>query len=104
MLELSRDWRESITLSSRDPHLGQRIVFGGVIITLDVVVSTARRSFRRPILSSRGRRSAPRDSHPESASRRRDVCVARIVGPGFTAQRATTRVTPSPRERSFAVF
>src|SRR5689334_12749148 len=28
MLELSRDWRESMTLSSRDPHLGQRMVFG----------------------------------------------------------------------------
>src|SRR5438309_6786043 len=26
MLELSRDWRESMTLSSRDPHLGQRMV------------------------------------------------------------------------------
>src|SRR6476660_2313452 len=26
MLRPSRDWRESITLSSRDPHFGQRIV------------------------------------------------------------------------------
>src|SRR5207237_3689106 len=26
MLRPSRDWRESMTLSSRDPHFGQRIV------------------------------------------------------------------------------
>src|SRR6266567_138183 len=31
MLELSRDWRESMTLSSRDPHLGQRIVLNASI-------------------------------------------------------------------------
>src|SRR4051794_3482071 len=40
MEELSRDWRESMTLSSRNPHLGQRIVVGGRTNTPLVVAST----------------------------------------------------------------
>src|SRR6478736_6003557 len=45
MLELSRDCRESMTLSSRFPHFGQRMVWSGELTPLHVVVGTLARNF-----------------------------------------------------------
>jgi hypothetical protein len=45
MLEQSRDCRESMTLSSRFPHLGQRIMWSRELTPLQLVVRTMARNF-----------------------------------------------------------
>src|SRR5207237_2675079 len=59
MLRPSRDWRESITLSSRDPHFGQRIVSEHSVSHNNLWRQCARSTFLR----FQGR-DAPREPAP----------------------------------------
>src|SRR6478735_9180147 len=58
MLRPSRDWRESITLSSRDPHFGQRIVSEHSVSHNKLWRQCARSTFLR-FASKEGTRPTP---------------------------------------------
>src|SRR5438046_4077652 len=58
MLRPSRDWRESITLSSRDPHFGQRIVSEHSVSHNKLWRQCARSIFLR-FASAKGTRPTP---------------------------------------------
>src|SRR4029077_5172380 len=64
MLRPSRDWRESITLSSRDPHFGQRIVSEHSVSHNKLWRQCARSTFLR-FASKEGTRPRPYPLQPE---------------------------------------
>src|SRR4029077_7617522 len=72
MLRPSRDWRESITLSSRDPHFGQRIVSEHSVSHNKLWRQCARSTFLR-FAFAKGTRPSP--STPLPLATRRAVLL-----------------------------
>ena len=68
MLRPSRDWRESITLSSRDPHFGQRIVSEDSVSHNNLWRQRAKTTIAQ--FRFRGRRTSPHSARTRPANRR----------------------------------
>src|SRR5882757_9570340 len=68
MLRPSRDWRESITLSSRDPHFGQRIVSEHSVSHNKLWRQCVRSTFLRFASAKGDAPHAPTPCNPKSGS------------------------------------